>query len=514
MPMHYDDLLPGDIIFTLSKSFQPLLGHVAVCSYVEKNPQDIRIIHATNNPKYFGVAQTHLNSSSSLPEGMQYTVIRCLEYDVLEKFLELLFEFATYRIAFSSEKNLNLKQMNTANLSLANQCTIANKQFSEASNIAQLKQYLINWPAKLLDTILDSNENGFTCSSVIMFCLQIAFLKTKKKIPASLHIFFHSTTPRMLHHVLPFEPCFKSLEVLTVEYQSTEEEKKTREAENILFSRQARGKRYALHWYYQNMRLNWHQSKIQYSMDKTFALQNILEHSSYPHYLERMDYAHLKGKTIGFFVGSFDPVHRGHQELVETILQKNLCDYVCIYPVPGGDEYKNRISFEKRLKMLALAFKHNSKIIISNMSPLVIQAFFNRYLKDINTLGIMGVDVADSLCRDTKKNGIFMRGIPVPEKHRDTTIGAIMAIRADRFIVSTREKENLNHLDGAVVDRKIVAEIKLTQYSNLSSTQVKKRITEQSLHPDMLNPLVYAFITQEKLYVELDQKQQSTIVIR
>jgi hypothetical protein len=53
--------------------------------------------------------------------------------------------------------------------------------------------------------------------------------------------------------------------------------------------------------------------------------------------------ATLSGKKVGYYIGSFDPLHLGHEGVIEEILNQNLCDYILLYPAWGGDDYKDRI---------------------------------------------------------------------------------------------------------------------------------------------------------------------------
>lgn len=50
----------------------------------------------------------------------------------------------------------------------------------------------------------------------------------------------------------------------------------------------------------------------------------------------------LSGKKVGFYVGSFDPIHKGHEALAQKVIDQGFCDYVLMYPAWGGDTYKKR----------------------------------------------------------------------------------------------------------------------------------------------------------------------------
>ena len=67
---------------------------------------------------------------------------------------------------------------------------------------------------------------------------------------------------------------------------------------------------------------------------------------------------------IGIFVGSFNPVHKGHIKLVKYILKKNIVDKVIIIPTNNYWNKNNIIDIKHRLNMLN-NYKSN-QIIIDN----------------------------------------------------------------------------------------------------------------------------------------------------
>ena len=85
------------------------------------------------------------------------------------------------------------------------------------------------------------------------------------------------------------------------------------------------------------------------------------------------DLNHLEGSKLGYYIGSFDPIHLGHQSVIEQALTSGYVDYVLIYPVPGGDPFKNRSDLAIRQKMIASVYQSHSKVLITNWSPIELQ---------------------------------------------------------------------------------------------------------------------------------------------
>lgn len=65
---------------------------------------------------------------------------------------------------------------------------------------------------------------------------------------------------------------------------------------------------------------------------------------------------------IGVFVGSFNPVHKGHIKIVNHLLNNNIVDNMLIIPTNGYWNKTNLIDLDKRIEMLK--FYQSDKIII------------------------------------------------------------------------------------------------------------------------------------------------------
>jgi cytidyltransferase-like protein len=207
------------------------------------------------------------------------------------------------------------------------------------------------------------------------------------------------------------------------------------------------------------------------------------------------DLSFLNGKTLGYYPGSFDPIHQGHMEVVTHSLK--YCDYTLVYPAPGRDSFKNRSSFGLRTKMLKVLYANHSKILITDLSPSQIQKALSK-VRNLKVIGIIGSDTA--LEKDLKTDllkkkyrSIFMRGLSLQpgskiNKHANTTVGALAALKADSFLVNIREQDSLKSLPTTTSQgktyrtlfdgRKIAAVISIKN-KLISSTQIRNLIQKK-----------------------------------
>lgn len=224
----------------------------------------------------------------------------------------------------------------------------------------------------------------------------------------------------------------------------------------------------------------------------------------------------LSQKKIGYYIGSFDPLHLGHEDVVNQLLEQNLCDYMLVYPAWGGDEYKNRTNVKIRLEMLFAAFQKHPRVIVTKLTPAELQGALMKndeslvvgkpsvktILIGTEYIGIIGSDTALETSKDLKKLSAFMRGIQIPEKYKEHTIGGIIAIPVKSFIVSLRAGDSIDSLKGVFSDRPIIKTIS-TDYIDLSSTKIRKIIKESGvLDKVFVNQGVNEIIKKHNLYRE------------
>lgn len=233
----------------------------------------------------------------------------------------------------------------------------------------------------------------------------------------------------------------------------------------------------------------------------------------------------LSHKKVGYYIGSFDPLHLGHQDTAQIPLDQKLVDYVLIFPNWGNDGFKNRVPIEVRLEMLFSIFKDHPHVIVTKLSPQEMQSHLTLHdpsrtiakkpavtpaFKDLKFIGIIGSDTARKLdipLDDAKKeeerkkhSSVFMRGIQITDKHARDTAGGVIALPVDGFIVNHREGDDLSALKGKVDDRSILSVIKSQAHPGSSSTLVKETLKAGQPIDHMVDSNVLQIIQENKLY--------------
>ncbi len=217
----------------------------------------------------------------------------------------------------------------------------------------------------------------------------------------------------------------------------------------------------------------------------------------------------LQNKKVGYYFGSFDPFHKGHEEVAKSVLRENLCDYVVIYPAWGGDSYKKRASVDQRLDMLFALFKDHPNIIVTRYPPKELQDALTKKIsrkrvepkfEGLRFFGVVGSDLALNLPPDKATSLEFMSGEVITYEYENYTWDGCIALPVSSFIVCIRIGDDLSPLQGMAGGRKIVSTITLKQYGDVSSTFIKNLIKNQQSTDKWLSEQVIQIIKENKLY--------------
>ena len=225
--------------------------------------------------------------------------------------------------------------------------------------------------------------------------------------------------------------------------------------------------------------------------------------------------ATLAGKKVGYYVGSFDPLHVGHEEIVAVSLHQGLCDYVLIYPAWGNDRYKNRTDVDVRLNMLKATFANHPQVLVTQLPPQDLQALLTQPVPGkfedkprvkpafdgTSFIGIMGSDNALALAVNEKERNAFMSGIQIPKRYENHTLGGIIALPVDSFIIVVRGTDDITPLQNRLGNRPFVTVKAPSEKARmLSSTAVRQTLKEGKEVSLMVNEHVLKIIKANKLY--------------
>lgn len=187
-----------------------------------------------------------------------------------------------------------------------------------------------------------------------------------------------------------------------------------------------------------------------------------------------------KRPRVGVFVGSFDPIHKGHTHIMKYLLQYNLVDKIIV--VPTGDYWNKspKASLEDRIEMCKLI--KNKQIEISTTlnkyeyTYQVLEELEKRYPTDYLFL-IMGADNIVSF--DKWKNIDHLLEYNIIVVNRDN-------IDINKYVEKFNKKDNFIVIDNF-------------DYLPISSTYIRANINSEN-SKEFLDEKVMEYIRRKKIY--------------
>ena len=174
---------------------------------------------------------------------------------------------------------------------------------------------------------------------------------------------------------------------------------------------------------------------------------------------------------IGVFVGSFDPVHNGHTNVINYLIDKKIVDRVLVIATGNYWDKQNITDLNKRLDMLDLIKKDN--IIIDKThnnikyTYQILNALKKEY-KDDEFYLVIGADNANTLHKWKRYNEIIQNGIIV--------------VGRDNIKVNLKTNKLI------FIDK---------NFGNISSTKIREDVLNNKMY---LDDLVYNYIIENNLY--------------
>ena len=178
---------------------------------------------------------------------------------------------------------------------------------------------------------------------------------------------------------------------------------------------------------------------------------------------------------IGEYVGSFNPIHKGHVHVVNFLLENNYVDKVFLLATPNYWDKQDLIDVDKRIEMLR--YYENKKIIVDTKH--------NDYKYTYQVL--------DSLKKDYKEDELFLiiGSDNVRKFHLWEHIEELLQYK---ILVLQRDNANIEeYIKRFNTDNFII--VKGFKPINISSTEIRKKLSK-----DYLDEKVYKYIKDNHLY--------------
>ncbi len=183
---------------------------------------------------------------------------------------------------------------------------------------------------------------------------------------------------------------------------------------------------------------------------------------------------------VGVYVGSFDPVHLGHKNVIDYLISNNIVDKIII--IPTGDYWNKKLncSLENRINMLR--FYQNDKVIV------------NDTLNNLNYT----YEVLNELRKEYKDLYLIIGADNIKDFHLWKNVNEILK---NKVIVLGRDNINVEEYINKFDKNKFILCDDFKEY-NVSSTKIRNLIKENdySLLDKYLDSDIIKYIIDNRLY--------------
>lgn len=190
---------------------------------------------------------------------------------------------------------------------------------------------------------------------------------------------------------------------------------------------------------------------------------------------------------IGIFGGCFNPPHKVHTEILESLLKSQIVDKVIIVPVGDFYEKDDLVSFKHRVEMLKLATQDENRVSISN---------YEQSKKRVYTI--------ETLChfkKIFKKDEIYLiigaDNFLQIESWKDYE----QIIENFKIIIAKRREQDIKTQIKKLANFNLKYEIAPMEELDVSSTQIRNALKNNlSINSFILNENVLEYIKKHKIY--------------
>lgn len=184
---------------------------------------------------------------------------------------------------------------------------------------------------------------------------------------------------------------------------------------------------------------------------------------------------------LGIYVGSFDPIHNGHEDVVKHLISKKYLDKVIVIPTLNYWDKQNLTTLSHRINMVKLVFNKNV-IVNEDLSKYeytyqIMDELKNIYPNDTLFL-IIGADNVKDFYKWKRVEDILKNYVLIIPRDK---------IDIDFYIKDYKDKERFI----------IVNSFNL---KNISSTFIRENINFNNSIKELVNSKVLEYIRRNKLY--------------
>ena len=181
---------------------------------------------------------------------------------------------------------------------------------------------------------------------------------------------------------------------------------------------------------------------------------------------------------IGVYVGSFNPVHKGHKNIMDHLLDNNYLDKIIVIPTGNYWNKKDLINVKHRINMLKF-YESNKIYVNSTLNNIkytyeILNEVKKMYKKDEIYL-IIGADNLSKFHLWKKVEDLLQYKIIVMKRSK---------INLDKHLTNFKDKNNFIIIEDF-------------QEINISSTDIRENIENNK---DKLDKEIYEYIKNNDLY--------------
>ena len=191
---------------------------------------------------------------------------------------------------------------------------------------------------------------------------------------------------------------------------------------------------------------------------------------------------------IAIYGGSFNPMHIGHEKIVDYVLKNLHMDKIIIIPVGIPSHRENNLEQSNtRLKICKEIFKNNAKVEVSDIE---IKAEGKSYSYDtlLKLIEIYGKDneFFEIIGEDSLKN------LKTWKNYKEL-------LNLCKFIVFRRKDDKNTEIDSEFLNNKNIIILE-NEYYNISSTEIRNKVKNKEDISGLVNEKVKNLI--EKEYID------------